>query len=156
MWVFKRCRDEGLLLNDVIRVRVRQAKSAGEFERYSIDNCAVEAKFMREKEMKKDEGCEKQKLAYDDETIRTSVKQLKIDGESNCRENAVEKTYQVDEAMIGETQESGGTRRIADIEDDNGADDTSSESEDENFRRVNTNRFCFDDSSSDDSSSDDN
>lgn len=48
LYVLKRCREEGLLKNDKIRVRVREAKSAKEAERYSLKNCAVEAKFMRE------------------------------------------------------------------------------------------------------------
>jgi len=49
LWVLKRCREEGLLKDDLIRVRVREAKSAAESERYSLKNCALEAKFMREK-----------------------------------------------------------------------------------------------------------
>lgn len=34
--------------NNKIPVRVRMPKSAAEAERYSVDNCALEAKFMRE------------------------------------------------------------------------------------------------------------
>jgi len=48
LWVLKRCREEGLLQNNVIRVRVREAKSGNELERYTLKNCAVEARFMRE------------------------------------------------------------------------------------------------------------
>jgi hypothetical protein len=50
LWVLKRCREEGLLANNQILVRVRSAKSASEALRYSLDNCAVEAKFMRERD----------------------------------------------------------------------------------------------------------
>jgi hypothetical protein len=52
LWVLKRCREEGLLENDQIRVRVRQPKSNAESERYTLKNCAVEAKFMREPQPK--------------------------------------------------------------------------------------------------------
>jgi hypothetical protein len=52
LWVLKRCREEGLLVNNQIRVRVRHAKSSAELERYTLQNCALEAKFMREPLMK--------------------------------------------------------------------------------------------------------
>mmetsp|Transcript_20936 Transcript_20936/g.38402 ORF Transcript_20936/g.38402 Transcript_20936/m.38402 type:complete len:260 (-) Transcript_20936:48-827(-) len=52
LWVLKQCYKEGLLdnerYNNTIPVRVRMPKSEAEAERYSIDNCALEAKFMRE------------------------------------------------------------------------------------------------------------
>jgi hypothetical protein len=47
LWVLKRCREEGLLVNNVIQVRQRAAKSKAESERYTIDNCALEATIMR-------------------------------------------------------------------------------------------------------------
>ena len=51
LWVLKRCREEGLLLsnNNRIRVRVRQPKSEKERKRYTVQNCSLEAKFIREK-----------------------------------------------------------------------------------------------------------
>ena len=50
LWVLKRCREEGLLLpnNNTIRVRVRPPKSPAEAQRYTVENCALEAKFLRE------------------------------------------------------------------------------------------------------------
>ncbi|KAL7454035.1 hypothetical protein ACHAWC_005682 [Mediolabrus comicus] len=52
LWVFKQCLKEGLLdnskHNNTIPVRIRLPKSAAEAERYSVNNCALEAKFMRE------------------------------------------------------------------------------------------------------------
>ena len=48
LWVLKRCREEGLLDNNVIKVRVRDPKSDAEAERYSVENCALEAKIMQE------------------------------------------------------------------------------------------------------------
>jgi len=50
LWVMKRCRDEGLLANNQIRVRVRSTKSSAEEQRYTLENCAVEAKFIRERD----------------------------------------------------------------------------------------------------------
>lgn len=48
LWVLKQCQKEGLLTQ--IRVRVRYAKSEAELERYTATNCALEAKFLREKQ----------------------------------------------------------------------------------------------------------
>ena len=52
LWVFKRCAEEGLLdhQDGKIWVRVRGAKSQKERERYTLENCAVEAKFIRERD----------------------------------------------------------------------------------------------------------
>ena len=48
LWVFKRLREEGLLPNNQVAVRVRLPKSDAERNRYTLENCAVEAKLMRE------------------------------------------------------------------------------------------------------------
>lgn len=48
LWVLKQCRKEGLLQDNVVRVRVRLPKSKAEAERYTLDKCALEAKFMRQ------------------------------------------------------------------------------------------------------------
>lgn len=50
LWVLKRCREEGLLENNLIRVRIRVPKSGAEAERYTLVKCALEAKFVREKD----------------------------------------------------------------------------------------------------------
>jgi len=49
LWVLKRCREEGMLENNMIQARVRPPKSTAEQNRYTISNCALEAKFMNEK-----------------------------------------------------------------------------------------------------------
>ena len=51
LWVLKRCHEEGLLLKDnhKISVRVRPPKSQQEMARYTLENCAIEAKLIREK-----------------------------------------------------------------------------------------------------------
>lgn len=48
LWVFKRLREEGLLPNNKIAVRVREPKSQAEKNRYNVENCALEAKLTRE------------------------------------------------------------------------------------------------------------
>ena len=52
LWVLKQCHKEGILdnerYNNTIAVRVRLPKSNAESERYTVDNCALEAKFIRE------------------------------------------------------------------------------------------------------------
>ena len=55
LYVLKKCREEGLLEDNLIRVRVRQPKSGSEEEHYTLENCAVEAKFIREKDPKHNE-----------------------------------------------------------------------------------------------------
>lgn len=155
LWVFKRCRDEGLLPNNVIRVRVRQPKSTGEFERYSIDNCAVEAKFMRERGPKKNTDNVKGKNDEAEKEgqpcnsiINTSVENLKIDQDDTT--NAME------DAGIDETDNDAESKSTVENESENEEDDSNSATGDEvNFRSRNTNRFCFNDSSSDDESIDD-
>ena len=50
LWVLKRCREEGLLLpNNQIYARVRKPKSEQEACRYTVENCALEAKIIPEK-----------------------------------------------------------------------------------------------------------
>ena len=51
LWVLKRCREEGLLLGtdkNKIQVRVRQYKSVTERNRYTLENCVLEATFLKE------------------------------------------------------------------------------------------------------------
>lgn len=50
LWVLKRCREEGLLesTNNLVRVRLRTPKSRAEALRYSLQNCVLEAKMIRE------------------------------------------------------------------------------------------------------------
>jgi hypothetical protein len=49
LWVLKKCREEGLLENNRIYVRVRECKSDAEASRYSVANCALEAKIVPDK-----------------------------------------------------------------------------------------------------------
>ena len=79
LWVLKRCREEGLLTNNnQIQVRVRPPKSSAEEARYSLENCALEAKVMREPEKRKKEESAKteNEVNSKEETIRDEVKQV--------------------------------------------------------------------------------
>lgn len=49
LWVLKRCREEGLLPNNQIYARVRKPKSEQETSRYTVENCALEARIIPEK-----------------------------------------------------------------------------------------------------------
>lgn len=56
LWVLKRCREEGLLPNNQIFVRVRKPKSDQEALRYSLENCALEARIVPEKSRQQKSG----------------------------------------------------------------------------------------------------
>jgi hypothetical protein len=78
LWVFKQCREEGLLPDNTIAVRVRQPKSLGEVERYTVENCAVEAKFLREKKPQADRDCpDKVSVCRSDDDASTSLDQTR-------------------------------------------------------------------------------
>lgn len=55
LWVLKQCREEGLLTNNTIQVRVRQPKSAAEAERFTLEKCALEARFLRDPSSSKEQ-----------------------------------------------------------------------------------------------------
>lgn len=129
LWVYKRCAEEGLLgdTNGKIWVRVREPKSQKERERYSIENCAVEAKFMREK---KADAAAKNNETKIDETARRKSKE---------REDRLPEKK--------DTYDEGGSSQSE-------ADDVNTESsEDEHVEKKAANRFAFigdDESSSSD------
>ena len=86
LWVLKQCHREGLLdnerYNNKIGVRARAARSQGEISRYTVANCALEAKFMREdggnkglgqkKKEKKKKGKEHKREEENDALDRTA------------------------------------------------------------------------------------
>ena len=149
LWVFKRCRDEGLLPNNVIRVRVRQPKSTGEFERYSIDNCAVEAKFFRESERSHDttheQDGEKEKLSCNEKQI--SVKNLKINDNIDEKNDIGSHCHDIHEDNNAVNDEVDGK------EEDSIKSGSESDEDEDHFQSSNKNRFCFGDESSDDETS---
>ena len=133
LWVFKRCREEDLLPNNVISVRVRQPKSIAELERYSITNCAVEAKFMREKENKSEQA------QTADKTVDSTIKQHIDESIIKSIENIKIETNQSILVMNDDKDE--------DDDDEN----TLSSASDVSQQPRNQNRFCFDNDSSDES-----
>lgn len=67
LWVLKRCREEGLLQNNEIQVRVRAPKSSAEEARYSLQNCALEAKVVSEPQKRANpKGSKKEEQANDE------------------------------------------------------------------------------------------
>ena len=102
LWVLKRCREEGLLErshnnNNKIRVRVRQPKSQAERERYTIEKCAVEAKFLREAPPKQSKTNEERAEGHDKETndegtttdnqVETAIERLSVNGKHEPDDN---------------------------------------------------------------------
>mmetsp|Transcript_14101 Transcript_14101/g.22026 ORF Transcript_14101/g.22026 Transcript_14101/m.22026 type:complete len:246 (-) Transcript_14101:145-882(-) len=96
LYVLKRCREEGLLDNNLVRVRVRQAKSENEMERYTLENCALEAKFIRERDPKGEAAIEHESEKNSCERITECDKKSKAEAEENStfskeiREHVVE------------------------------------------------------------------
>lgn len=131
LWVLKQCRDEGLLENNLIRVRVRQPKSGSEEERYTLENCAVEAKFIREKDPKRNENGDSSANSRQEapgeveETTSSSVSKL-LPSASASTENKT-KTKDCNVESINEHPD----------------EDSESESEDSSDQGVTTNRFSL-------------
>ena len=88
LWVLKQCHKEGILdnkrYNNTIAVRVRLPKSNAEAERYSVDNCALEAKFIREGGPKK-KKCKTKKNG--------AVVQSETDGNCDDREASLSNEF---------------------------------------------------------------
>jgi hypothetical protein len=155
--VFKRCREEGLLQNNLIRVRVRQPKSTGEFERYTIANCAVEAKFMREKESKSEKkvNCDPHAVKPVDDLL----KNMRIEEEPPATDTFIEEENVINDNNNDYDDVVNNTIGKTTADEVDGEDDHSYRSvsgEDINNQQQNKNRYCFEfDESSDDCSDDD-
>ncbi|KAL3939867.1 MAG: hypothetical protein SGARI_001210, partial [Bacillariaceae sp.] len=67
LWVLKRLREEGLLeqYDNKVLVRVRTPKSEQERQRYTIQNCALEAKIVSESNYKSGKGKHKKNKPKD-------------------------------------------------------------------------------------------
>lgn len=118
LWVLKRCREEGLLqaTKNQILVRVREPKSQSEKERYTIQNCVVEAKVMPDKR-KKDKPLEEE----DSKILGSHVNNT---------------------ATIAAAQKEAAYEMADQKEDDNNDDDSTDESiHDCNGKDVERNRF---------------
>ena len=132
LWIFKQCYKEGLLerYNNTIAVRVRLPKSDAERERYSIQNCALEAKFIRESDPNKKKNA--------------MVKAKKKDGKSEMDTHSRDKE---------DTQLTNDFSQMStSINDED--DDSSDESTDDD-QVIASNPFALDSSDSESSSDDD-
>jgi hypothetical protein len=105
LWVLKRCREEGLLPNNQIFVRVRKPKSEQEALRYNLNSCALEAKIVAEKS-----------------------RQRKQEEESKQEEELLEETEPVKEEMLDKNK-TLSTRReaVKEKEESSSSDDDSSD-----------------------------
>ena len=131
LWVLKRLREEGHLekYGNKVAVRVRRPKSQQEKERYTLENCALEAKLMPEK---------KKAPKQNENQTRLSLKESSEDG----------KTAEDDKKL---------SNAIGSHEEGNGDSDDESNDEDDGDDQPQavvktTNRFAnmmMDDSSSD-------
>ncbi len=143
LWVLKRCREEGLLKNNVVRVRVRAPKSHVEFERYTIENCALQASFKREKPPLTG--------------IMEGVKNMKTDDSKKKKNTEAEKESDKSESE-GEAEEESPKDNASETSEPNEEEDQESEnessSEDEAPAVPYRNPFDLGDSSDSDSDSD--
>lgn len=152
LWVLKRCREEGLLKDGLIRVRVRKAKSDAESERYSIKNCATEAKFIREQDPVK---------AAD--VVKSTKKLSRQDQNENDVKNDANLSQDIMANIDDGAKEAKSSRSMNDDacvnsnacvdQDENGDSDGRSISDDESLQQY-KNPYCLGGSSSDDSDSD--
>mmetsp|Transcript_12392 Transcript_12392/g.18641 ORF Transcript_12392/g.18641 Transcript_12392/m.18641 type:complete len:223 (+) Transcript_12392:97-765(+) len=130
-WVLKRCREDGILDKNIIRVRVREPKSEAERDRYSLKNCATDAKFLREK-------------------VPTSIQNIsRATGKMTLKTKLKDVRKQNDELHVDDERAvvNPGKEEKADITDDSVEDS-------EPPIRQYTNPFCFGDDDSSDSNSD--
>ncbi|KAL7428371.1 hypothetical protein ACHAXH_001603, partial [Discostella pseudostelligera] len=85
LWVLKQCHREGLLdnerYNNKIGVRARAARSQAESLRYTVDNCALEAKFMREDSGKN--GSKQKKRGKGKKKVVTDVSESNVNESNN-------------------------------------------------------------------------
>lgn len=130
LWVLKQCREEGLLENNLIRVRVRQPKSGSEEERYTLENCAVEAKFIREKDPKQNERKESSVLIDSDRASSEGQQQTSKHG------NELAESCLDTQSRVSEEGDIPGNMR-----QDPNEDSSSSESEDSFVSGAISNRF---------------
>jgi hypothetical protein len=155
LWILKQLRDGGYLeeQGNKVKVRVRQPKSQSERERYSIANCALNAKIMVEKPKKK-----KKKTSA---VVATNTSPLDenndIEDDEKSRSDNNEDNQGIKKKLVAIK-----TTEIS-TESDNDDDDDDSDSDNDNDKesrkiKTTTNYFgsmVMDSSSSDDDDDDD-
>ena len=135
LWIFKQCYKEGLLdnerYNNKIAVRVRLPKSEAEKERYCIQNCALEAKFIRESD------------PNNKKKTKAKAKKKDCESEMDTNSNDREDTTQ----LTNDFSQMSTSMSINDKEEDDSSDESSS---DDDGQVVASNPFALGESSSDD------
>ena len=132
LWIFKKCREEGILeeTNNLIWVRVRQPKSLQEKQRYTIQNCSLDAKVMPLKTKKNKKNNNKNKKSDKKKSDKGNESDKDDDDDHRGRE-VNPKTAATKVSNIGPTNESSNS-------DEADSDDDESDDEDDN---VVVNRF---------------
>ena len=139
----KQCREEGLLERDgnLIRVRVREAKSTAEMERYTVENCALEAKFIREKKLGSISGEERSDRHEEAACLEESMKAVKLQQEVSLSNQPL--------------KEADDNEKSRSTKGDNLNKDSDESSDEEIIERPYQNPFCVGDSDSSCSSNED-
>ena len=131
LWVLKRCREEGLLEQNQIYVRVRPPKSEAEMARYTIRNCSLEAKMIREG-TKKEEVSSSPSSSFQEATIHAASSHLPevttTKQKAKTRKGSVVNVHQEeDDAVAMNGNDNQG--RQPNVCDDRGYQSTQNESE---------------------------
>lgn len=162
LWVLKRCREEGLLERNLIQVRVRKPKSSKEAQRYTIENCALEAKFLRERQEEKvtDKGeCHEKKdgdvINNDSESDdATSSDEIVGDGVVPDVVGQSMESLRLEKEVIPAETEVEVTNLQLDESDKSVESEEDSHSSSPNRHTFHRNTFCFDDDETSSSDSD--
>ena len=112
LWVLKRLREEGHLekFGNKVAVRVRRPKSQQEKERYTLKNCALEARLIPEKKKRPQQQQLKKKKGEEHDQEETSVHTDSGNGDANAE--TADNSSNSDEESNDESDDEGG--------DDNG------------------------------------
>ena len=158
LWILKQLRDGGYLekQGNKVKVRVRQPKSQSERERYSIANCALNAKIMVEKPKKK----KKTSAAVAATNKSPSDENNDIEDDAKCRSDNNEDTQEIKKKLVAIETTKISTDSDGNNDDDDDDDSDSDHDNDRESRKIKTTTNYFgsmvmDSSSSDDDDDDD-
>ena len=158
LWILKQLRAGGYLekQGNKVKVRVRQPKSQSERERYSIANCALNAKIMVEKPRKK-----KEKTSAVAATNKSpSDENNDIEDDEKSRSDNNEDTQEIQKKLVAIETTKISTDSDGNNDDDDDDDSDSDHDNDRESRKIKTTTNYFgsmvmDSSSSDDDDDDD-
>ena len=159
LWILKQLRDGGYLekQGNKVKVRVRPPKSQSERERYSIANCALNAKIMVEKPKKK----KKTSAAVAATNKSPSDEYNDIEDDEKSRSDNNEDTQEIQKKLVAIETTKISTESDGNNDDDDDDDDSDSDHDnDRESRKIKTTTNYFgsmvmDSSSSDDDDDDD-